>query len=443
MAGGNFLTQNKLRPGGFINIDTAPKPLGTLSDRGTMTLSLPMDWGASKEIVVLSNETDFVKTLGYDLLEEPLLLIKEGLKKATKMLFYRLNEGTKATKEADGLTVTAKYGGERGNDITVVIEADADSEDGFLVQTYLAGELKEEQSAANIEELTDNDFVTFKGEGALSVNAGIVLTGGTSSEVKAADYSDYFKEAQQHNFNTMALTTEDPVVKGAALSFIRDMRDKEGKKAQVVLANYASADYEGVISVKNGVVLDSGQTLPAHLAAVYVAGATAGANVNQSNTYAAYEGAVAVDTRYLNSEIIEALQKGEFLFIERGDKVIVEQDINTFTGYEPKKGKVFSKNRVIRMIDSLANDIRQIFENYYIGKVDNNADGRNIYRNELVHYLETLQGINAIQNFVADEDLEVLPGEEADAIVVNLYIQPVDSMEKMYMTATLVDKNQP
>jgi len=57
--------------------------------------------------------------------------------------------------------------------------------------------------------------------------------------------------------------------------------------------------------------------------------------------------------------------------------------------------------------------------------------------------LETLQGINAIQNFVADEDLEVLPGEEADAIVVNLYIQPVDSMEKMYMTATLVDKNQP
>ena len=89
------------------------------------------------------------------------------------------------------------------------------------------------------------------------------------------------------------------------------------------------------------------------------------------------------------------------------------------------------------MLDGLANDIKQIFESYYIGKADNNADGRNMFRAEIVNYMETLQGINAVQNFSADDDLEVLPGEDIDAVVVNLYVQPVDSMEKLYMTVTV------
>lgn len=437
MAGGTFLTQNKVRPGAYINVKTEAKPLGSISDRGIMTLALPLDWGDSKEIVALSNETDFIKTLGYDLLDEPLLLIKEAMKKASKVLLYRLNDGVKASKMVDHLTVTAKYAGTRGNALTVTVAANPDVEDGFLVQTYLGTTLVDEQAAAQIENLTANDFVTFAGTGALATNAGIVLSGGTSSEVQVSDYSAYFAMVQHEMFHTMALPVDDPVIKGAALSFVRDMREKEGKKVQVVLADYASADYEGVISVKNGVILEDGQVINNTLATVYVAAMTAGANVNASNTYAKYEGAVKVDVKYLNSEIITALQKGEFLFVEKDNKVLVEQDINSFTGYTPEKGKAFSKNRVLRVFDGMSNDIKQIFEDYYIGKADNNHDGRNIFKAEIVHYLETLQGINAIQNFDAQKDLEVLPGEAVDAVVVNLYVQPVDSMEKMYMTVTV------
>lgn len=437
MAGGTFLTQNKVRPGAYINVKTEAKPLGSVSDRGIMTLALPLDWGDSKKIVTLSNETDFIKTLGYDLLEEPLLLIKEAMKKASKVLLYRLNDGVKASKTVSNLTVTAKYAGTRGNELTVTVAANPDAENGYIVQTYLGTTLVDEQEAAQIEDLAANDFVTFTGSGALAANAGIVLSGGTSGEVQVSDYSAYFAMVQHETFHAMALPVDDPVIKGAALSFVRDMREKEGKKVQVILADYASADYEGVISVKNGVILDSGQTLSNTLATVYVAAMTAGANVNQSNTYAAYEGAIGVDIKYLNSEIIAALQKGEFVFVEKGDKVMVEQDINSFTGYTPEKGKAFSKNRVLRVLDGLSNDIKQIFEDFYIGKADNNHDGRNIFKAEIVHYLETLQGINAIQNFDAQTDLEVLPGEAIDAVVVNLYVQPVDAMEKMYMTVTV------
>ncbi len=44
--------------------------------------------------------------------------------------------------------------------------------------------------------------------------------------------------------------------------------------------------------------------------------------------------------------------------------------------------------------------------------------------------------MEAIQNFTS-EDVEVLDGESIDAIVVNVSVQPLDSMEKLYMTVTV------
>ena len=45
-----------------------------------------------------------------------------------------------------------------------------------------------------------------------------------------------------------------------------------------------------------------------------------------------------------------------------------------------------------------------------------------------------LQNISAIQNFDSGQDIQVYAGEAIDAVVVDLAIQPVDSMEKLYMT---------
>ena len=51
-------------------------------------------------------------------------------------------------------------------------------------------------------------------------------------------------------------------------------------------------------------------------------------------------------------------------------------------------------------------------------------------------YMLTLQGQEAIQNFSAD-DVEVLAGTDNDSIIVNVAIQSVDSVEKIYMTVTV------
>ena len=437
MAGGTFTTQNKVRPGAYINFKSAAKPLGTLSDRGTATMPLILNWGPVKEVLEVTADTNIRKLFGYSLLDPKLILIKEAAKRASKLLLYRVSGGSKATKIVSSLTITAKYEGTRGNDLVVKIVADVDEPDTFAVTTLLGGTIVDEQTAKAIEELQANDFVAFSGTGALAASAGINLAGGTDTAADSQDYLDYFTAIEVYTWNTMGLPIEDTTLKGAAASFIKRLRDQEGKKVQAVLADYAIADHEGIISVKNGVLLADGTVIDKVKATAWVAGATAGAEVNASNTYTAYDDSVDVDIRYTNGQIIEALKKGEFVFVEQDGRAVVEQDINTFISFEPEKGKSFRKNRVIRVLDAIGNDIALIYSKYYIGKVDNHEDGRKLFKAECINYMDILQKISAIQNFDSTSDIEILAGDEGDAVVVDAYVQPVDSMEKLYMTVTV------
>src|SRR5699024_7575693 len=118
------------------------------------------------------------------------------------------------------------------------------------------------------------------------------------------------------DFNTMALPVNDEAVKVAGAAFIKRMREEEGKKCQLVVAGY-KADNEAIINVKNGVVLADGTRIDAAQATAWVAAAEASAGVATSLTYKSYDGAVDVTQRYLNTDIIAALQAGEFVFTEK------------------------------------------------------------------------------------------------------------------------------
>ncbi|MEG6521137.1 phage tail sheath family protein [Desulfotomaculum sp. 1211_IL3151] len=433
MAGGTWTTQNKVRPGVYINFASEPKPLGSVGDRGIVTLALPLPWGASKEIITIQAGEKLQDILGYDITAPELLLIREALKRAKTLLLYRLNVGTKATATHTGLTVTALHGGVRGNDIAIIIQQNIDEETKFDVRTLVSGVDVDLQTVANIAGLTANAWVNFSGTGSLEETAALPLTGGANGTVTNQDHTDYLAAVEVYEFNTMGLTVTDPTLKSLYTSFVKRLREDEGYKIQLVVENYPIADYEGVISVKNGVVLSDSTTLTAAQAVAWVAGATAGANVNESLTYQAYDDAIDASPRYTNTQIVAALKAGEFVFTQNNGRALVEQDINTLTGFTPDKGKQFAKNRVIRVLDGINNDFKRIFEHFYVGKVDNNDDGRNLLKNECNSYLGTLQGIAAIQNFDAQNDVVVLPGNESDSVYIEVNAQPVDSVEKIYM----------
>jgi hypothetical protein len=219
-------------------------------------------------------------------------------------------------------------------------------------------------------------------------------------------------------------------------TWIKAMRDDEGVKIQGVFANH-DADSEAIINVTQGVKLTDGTELTAAQATAWVAGITAGVNINQSNTGRKYVGAIDVVPRMTKSEMEAAITAGKFIFkVDSAQNVTAVYDINSLTTITADKGKQFTKNRVIRTLDGINNDIVEIFESNYVGKVNNNADGRSLLRASLIEYFNELQRLNAIQNFVP-EDVTVSPGTESDAVVIDCYIQPVDSAEKIYITVNL------
>lgn len=224
--------------------------------------------------------------------------------------------------------------------------------------------------------------------------------------------------------------------KDTIVTWIKAMRNDEGVKCQAVLVNQ-EADYEAVINVVQGVVLASGTELTAAQTTAWVAGAAAGASIATSNTGTTYAGAINVSPRMTKTEMEAAVKAGKFIFkVDSTQNVSAVYDINSLTTLTAEKAKMFTKNRVIRTIDNIANDVTKIFEANYVGKVNNNDEGRSLLKAALVDYFNTLQNMAAIQNFETD-DVNVADGADTDAVAVECNIQPVDSVEKIYITVNL------
>lgn len=438
MAGGTFKSQNKIRPGAYINFKSIPKPLSSLGTRGVVTMPVAMSWGAEVTELLSTDLIDgkSLPKIGYTAFEEEGQIFREALKHAYKAIIYRLDTGgTKASATLGSLTATAKYAGIVGNEIAVSVVANGAK---FDVITLFRGIERDRQTVTTAEELVPNDYVVFSGTGNVVANAGVTLTGGQNGTVNEATYATYLNVIKAYKWNTMGIPQDVPAVNPNIITFITNMRENLGKKVQAVLYN-ADADYEGIITVNQGYKTVTETVSPTTFVA-YIAGLTAGSDVNTSNTYHVINGAVSIVypegvTPYGDEEIEEALKAGKMVLSTRQDgAIVIEQDINTLHTFTPDKGYAFSKNRVIRTLDEINNSIALLFKRSYIGKVDNNDDGRNIFKGDVIAYLNTLQGISAIQNFDSTTDIQIYAGEAIDAVVADLAIQPVDSMEKLYMT---------
>lgn len=153
-------------------------------------------------------------------------------------------------------------------------------------------------------------------------------------------------------------------------------------------------------------------------------------------TNAVYPNAVKVKPLQTNGEKANSVAAGKLVLFADDGIVRVVQDINSLITYTPDIGKVYHKNRVMRLCNTIANDIYAQFMQNFIGIVNNNEAGRSRFKAAIVGYLLDVQGAEGIQNFSPD-DVEVLPGAEPDAVLINLAIQAVDAAEKIYMTVTV------
>lgn len=445
MAGGIWTSQNKVRPGAYINFETGKEEVSQIGTRGIATLGLELTWGIEDELIELTMEDlvngNSLSKVGFVFEDTEALISKMVLENASTLKIYKLNKGgAKASYTAQsGLVVTAKCKGTFGNKIAILITATGET-GKFYVETYANGYLVDRQIASGVTELKDNAFVEFSGTGTLTTLASTLLTGGAdgtmpTSTALTTRYNEYFNILRGTKWNTLAILITDTTILQNTILFIQSMREEEGKYVQAVISNYSDADYEGIINNINGVVKNT-ETITAAQFCAWVAGATAGAAINESLTGKVITDATSIVNSKTSSEIVNGLSAGQFLLsLNQDGTVKVEKDINSLHTFTDKS-YVFSKNRVIRELDEIGSGIENIWETTYLGKVTNNADGLTLFRSSIINYLTELENAGAIDTFDANTVI-VSAGDDIDSVVASISIKPLDSMEFLYMTVNI------
>lgn len=444
MAGGTWTSQNKVQPGVYINTKSQGNLPVSIGEKGIVAIAEPLSWGPSGAIQEINPGEDLRKYIGYDITSPKAVFLREMMKGSDttpgpiKILLYRPSGtgGAKAAATIGGLTVTALYNGIRGNDITIIVSEDPDTEGVYDVSTVIDGTVADEQSVAKISDLAANSWVAFSGTGTFQETVGEPLAGGIDPTVAPTDYANFLQALEPYQFDILVYDGTDSSVIQAIALFVKRISENVGQKCQAVMAGAKECNSEWVISVDNGVKLSDGTILTAQQCTWWMGGAQAGALYNDSLTYARYPNAVEVTPKLTDTQITQALQDGEIVFIDNFGTVKVCTDINTLTSFTVDKGMEYSKNRVMRVLNQFCNDVYRQFSLYYIGKVDNNDAGRNLLKGWIVGYLNEMQANNGIQNFVPD-DVTVDPGNSVDSVLVNVALQPVDAIEKIYMTVTV------
>lgn len=440
MPGGIWTSQNKVLPGVYIRFKTGTALGLTVGDRGVVTICEPMSWGPVAQVTPVTLTTDATPITGYDITAPQNRFLQEMFKGTnrtsapTTILLYRPTaSGSAQAKVTTGeLTATALYPGARGNDISLIITELTEPESTFTVSTVVDGAIVDQQTAAQISELVANAWVTFSGTGALAATTGAALTGGADGTVQSAAYSAYLTAIEPYKFDIMVYDGTDSTVQTALLSFIKRVNENNGQYCQLVASGLSNPDSRYVININSPVTLSDGTELTPQQVTWWAGGASAGALYNQSLTYAQYPGAVSTTMQTVD-QFTQAVQAGNFVLFAENGVVKVMQDINSLTTYTEDIGQVYSKNRVMRLCNTIANDIFQQFSESFIGVVNNNEQGRARFQAAIVGYLQQIQDNQGIQNFTSD-DVEVLAGSAIDAIVVNVAIQAVDSVEKVYLS---------
>ncbi len=431
LGGGSFTNFNKIMPGAYINFVSSANAAGSVGDRGVCAAAMELSWGREGEFFAVTADEflkDSVKLFGYEATSPYLNHLKDLFMNASTVYVYRLGTGVKAANDY----AEALYGGSCGNMIKIKISKNIDDGEYFDVITYFGNVKKDTQKVKAAAELRDNDFVHWKAGATLKEVGTVSLTGGGNATVKGSDYQAFLDASETVKFNTMAVATTDESVNNLVAAFTKRMREERGIKFQSVLYK-CEADDIGVINVDTAC---SGVNASEASFVWFVAGATAGCEINKSLTNRVYKGSFSIKKNYTQAELEEGLEKGRFMFHMVDGEIRVLSDVNSLVNTTMEMGEVFKDNQTVRIVDQIAYDDAKLFTTKYLGAVPNDEAGRLSLWNDIVEHRKSLQRMRAIENF-KDEDILVERGNTKSSVVITSRICPVNSMAQLYITTTL------
>lgn len=425
LGGGTFTLQNKVLPGSYINVVSTGSNTSTMGERGVVALPVALHWGNPGEVITVTAEefaNDSLKIfcLPYEI--ESLAPFREVFKHAEKVHFYNVCDSN-GSSAATCDYAAAKKDGYLGNELKLVVQKNIDDESLFDVSLYLGTILLFSQTVASASELSENPFVTWR-DRDLSVTAGLAFTGGKNGDITATSFQNALNAFESRYFNILICPVPEYI--DLFVAYTKRMRDEVGVKFQTIIPKDVAADYEGVIQ------LVEEQANGIH----WAAGALAGCAENASCTNMTYDGELEIQTKYTRAELEKFIKAGVFMFHDVEGETRVLVDINSLTTYTNDKNESFSANQVIRVADGCSMDAARIFNNKFLGKIQNDAAGRVSLWNAILSNRREREVIRAIDLYDSGL-LQVKQGEKRNSVVVTEVIVPISTMEKLYLTTVI------
>jgi len=420
--GSTFVTQNKVLPGSYVKFVSAVRANASISERGVAALLIPTLWNPGALLTLHSEDMERTHALfGYAPDSAEMRPLREAFCSCATVLVYTVGGGIAASCEIG----TAAKAGSFGNDIRVTVSQNPDwtaSNMKMDIVTTVKGVEVDRQIGVNanviLGEIKSNDYITFDVMACLDRPTSYMLSGGYSENVTVAHYQAGLDRLENESFNILAYGGDDDAIKTLFSNYTRRMREDCGALFQCVLSG-VDANYRGVVNAA------------APETVYWVAGALAGCALNASLTNAEYNGECSFALPETREDLERMVKDRKFAFYSVGGKVRVLSDCNS------EEDPLFGQNQALRVLDQIAGDIATLFSNSYLGKIQNNREGRMSFWNDTVHLLNQLYQLGAIEDF-SSQDVAVEEGNEKNAVTVTAQIRPVCSMEKLYFTVTVL-----
>lgn len=366
--------------------------------------------------------------------------------------------GTKATGTLWGWgPITATPDGAAGNKVAVKVTSGSSSETVFSgtldvtasspvweeifrmpkgIQTW--GEISEE----NKNKVRNNKFFRLNADPSNSVRPFEDSEMGSLSDVRLSGGVDGagggaidLSPVEDEYFNVVVTDDQSPEMRQQISAWIADRCDKRGRYARCLFVDKNALPDSAPDNMYLSLCVNTVNG-DASLTAYALACVEAGASWNESTTMSTFGLDGALDEALSDDDLETAIESGIMAIMKRIDGALcICKDINTRAKNSSIPAQL-GKNRAVRLVETLRNTLRSLWETQYAGKVHNDETGRLLWKSKVCEVLNEFVAGHGIEQYESD-DIIVAAGEKSDEVIMTIPLQFIDSAELVYVNLIL------
>lgn len=209
----------------------------------------------------------------------------------------------------------------------------------------------------------------------------------------ATDYNAALDRLKNKKWNYLAIPGIQTAEVANIATWIKTQRDNYHKTFKAALPNYA-ADHEGIINFATDDIKVGEKTYTTAEYCARIAGILAGLSLDRSATYYALP---EVESITESADPDADIDAGKLILIgDINGPYKIGRAVNSLTTTTATKGEEFKKIKIVEGVDMVRDDIRNTFENYYVGKVVNHYDNKVLFLAAVNAYFKELERLDVL-----------------------------------------------